>query len=234
MTGIPQERVDDSDRLSYIDADSNPIDQEILKIISEFAGGEVSLIQSFMGILPYFSLFHTMYLSAISKHEKYILNEEKNSEKGVNSLWIGSNEEKWRIEKAHYDTEYSFFMAQIQSHLGGADTIKTPEVQEYLRERHMGPETRDRFFTYFTGGESQSLGTPGSCAWPLGCVQNLNSEEFPYSDLLGNQEEHGRPKSLREATYSQHMCQLHNNWKSDNPLFDLRGILYCIYGPLED
>ena len=65
-------------------------------------------------------------------------------------------------------------------------------------------------------------------------VQTDNHEPEATSH---SEEEHGRPHSLRPGDPNQRMCIVHNSWKSDNLLFDVIGVLYCIFGegpPAED
>ena len=226
--GKEQRPVHNSEQFQYIADDSVPIDGETLLAISNFAGGNPLLIQTFMGIVPYFTLFHSMYLRAISRTNGYTMEEDKGG------LSIGTHGEKWKISRESYDAEYGTFLSDYQSLLGGQAEISIPQVLEKLDTLFLGKAQRDRFFKYFTGGESPSTGTAGSCAWPLGCVQNLPAEDFKFSYILGNEQEHSRPESLWFGAPTQEMCTLHNSWKTDNLLFDLTGILYCIFGPAEE
>ena len=214
-SGIPQRTVQHLDKL---DGGTFPVDSEMLESISDFVGGDPGLIQQFMSIIPHFTLFHSMYLRAVTQTLDSIRRSPLCEE--------NENDATWLIQEESFNQEYGKF---LQSFCQERELI-TAEGLTLLDEMHMGLETRDRFYRYFSGLESQSLSTPGSCAWPLGCVQNLPEDASPFSSELGSQDEHSRPQSLWNTVPNQKMCTLHNRWKGDNLLFDIQGVLYCVFG----
>ena len=214
-TGIPQRTVQHLDKL---DEGTFPVGSEMLASISDFVGGDPGLIQQFMSIIPHFTLFHSMYLRAVTQTLDSIRRSPLCEENG--------NDGTWQIQQESFNGQYANFLkSYCQEH-----DLRTPDAMISLDEMHMGMETRDRFYRYFSGFESQSLSTPGSCAWPLGCVQNLPEGDSPLSSELGSQDEHSRPQSLWNTVPNQKMCTLHNRWKGDNLLFDIQGVLYCVFG----
>ena len=93
-------------------------------------------------------------------------------------------------------------------------------VIEWMNAHHLGEETAKRFYRYFSGvsktsGKVKTRPIKDSCAWPLGCVQNLPHEESPYASSLCQEVEHSRPK-IYDPTVAgdQYMCRIRNQWKT--------------------
>lgn len=199
------------------------LDETLLLAISEFSGGNSRLIQQTMHLMPYFTLFHTIYVRVIVKSEDYM---SKSPLSKSNIDYDGGNRD-WVVSKEDFTMEYNQFVYKVSKERG----IGFDEALDDLASQNMGPETRDRFYEYFTGADlpSDNISGTGSCAWPLGCVQNI-SDIDDMAEELGSEKEHSRPKSLRDGQPNQRMCAIHNRWKGNNLLFDVIGILYCVFG----
>lgn len=212
-----------------------PLDSETIDSIAEFVGGNAKHILGIQRIIPYFSLFNGIYLRSISKNENYIHEKIKTDGNGKKyaSIWIGKDVNndgtKWAVTEEDFINEYRQFKATIGGKLG----IGGKELNDWLDKRKLGKETSERFWKYLSGKEVELGPISGTCAWPLGCVQNLKSDEFKNSYKLGNEKEHSRPKTLYEYSADQSMCHYHNMIKTDNPIFDLGGVLNCIYAKEE-
>ena len=125
-----------------------------------------------------------------------------------------------------WDDEYERFLNCYIENRG----LGPKEAVEEINQQRLGEDTSERFYEYFTGRETPLISIGGSCSWPLGCVQNLDPAEFKFSDRLLSENEHSKPKSLFEYSANQKMCCTHNRWKAANPLFDVGGMLWCIFG----
>jgi hypothetical protein len=223
--GKPQHPVRDGNGLPY---EVGEVDQAVLKLISEFTGGNPVLLRQTMHLMPYFTLFHTMYVRAVLTSKGALRKSP------LTNMYIDNEDKDWGVDKLRFNKEYNRFVSSVSKTQG----IDYQTAADLLISQNMGPETRDRFYQYFTGGSLPSDVRPGtgSCAWPLGCVQNIMDFD-PPAEKLGREEEHGRPHSLRPGDSNQRMCIVHNRWKGDNLLFDVIGVLYCIFGegpPAED
>jgi hypothetical protein len=62
------------------------------------------------------------------------------------------------------------------------------------------------------------------CAYPLGCVQNIDCVEAPFSNRLSWEHEHSRPRRWggSDTFDTQVMCTHHNRMKGDGFIFDVK------------
>jgi len=218
--GKPQHPIRDSHGNPY---QFQELDEDLLVAISEFSGGNAGLIQQTMHLMPYFTLFHTIYVRVVVKNENYM----SKSPLSKNNIDDNGGDRDWFVNKEDFTMEYNQFVLEVSKKLD----IEISQAIEDLTKMNMGPKTKDRFYEYFTGGDrpSDNLSGTGSCAWPLGCVQNIYNFDV-RAEELGSEKEHSRPKSLRDGQPNQYMCAIHNRWKGHNLLFDVIGILYCVFG----
>lgn len=87
--------------------------------------------------------------------------------------------------------------------------------------------------TYTADLEGLNLSYPNkktACAFPLGCVQNLEEGLAPFSNRLSWEHEHSRPKLWGgvDDIDSQVMCTHHNRIKGENFLFDVHTLAQII------
>jgi hypothetical protein len=79
--------------------------------------------------------------------------------------------------------------------------------------------------TYTSLLEGRNLSAPNRtvpCAYPLGCVQNIQRELAPFANQLSWELEHSRPGAWGGGDVdTQVMCTHHNRLKSDNFIFDV-------------
>lgn len=238
MFGNSQDPVSNSDRLDLFG--DYLLTEEDVDLISSFSGGNKQNIVSLMGILPYFSLFHSIYMRSITRlKDRYIRNQHRiehdfkwseRESSTISSVRIGRHGRKWFVEREDWDKEYlefeeKFILAEIE------DGRTAHEAREKLQQKFISSETSSRFYNYFSGQYTTCVPITGSCSWPLGCVQNIpEHEDYPMIESLLSEREHSKPSTLYSREPDQSMCYIHNRWKTWNPVFDLGGILWCIFG----
>ena len=209
-----------------------PIGDIEIQAISDFSGSNPSILKSFISIIPYFTLFHSIWMRAAARQpNKHLKTTQTKS--GQKILWIGDVEtdERWAISAEDYNKEYQKFKNLFRERMEAVSSrkISTIELQEELDRLHLGKETAERFRRYFSGEETPSQSISGSCANPQGCVQNL--QEFAeVGHKFVTEKEHSKPDVLWFGNADQKMCLTHNRWKSSNPMFDVGGMLWCILG----
>jgi len=213
-----------------------PIDDPLIELISSFTGTNSGILNSVIAIMPYHSLFNSIYMRAVVANSQKYIKQQTTEEGGIKStsVWIGDmlTGKQWAISPEDFKKEYQKFREEYKKFRFEKDGVKltTLERKRALEEIHLGHETAERFRRYFSGEETPRRPISGSCAWPLGCVQNLPTEEFPKSSDLLIHAEHSKPKILFQADADQTMCASHNMLKTNNTLFDVGGILWCILG----
>ena len=238
MFGDSQDPVSNSDRLDLFG--DYLLTEEDVDLISSFSGGNKQNIVSLMGILPYFSLFHSIYMRSVTRlKDRYIRNQHRiehdfkwgeRESSTISSVRIGRHGRKWFVEREDWDKEYlefeeKFILAEIE------DGRTALEAREKLQQKFISSETSSRFYNYFSGQYTTCVPITGSCSWPLGCVQNIpEHEDYPMIESLFSEREHSKPSTLYSREPDQSMCYIHNRWKTWNPVFDLGGILWCIFG----
>ena len=259
-----------ADQFASLEALAQVLEEFPVDLAARFAGGKPEQILALAGILPFFSLFSSIYFRSVTQgkksirvykrrgksketDEEYLQNKVKSDDEGldvepnkINSGGIPKiggweGRDRWYVEWEKYNTQYQAFRSELVVNFRETgkddrnDWNKT-SVIEWMNAHHLGEETAKRFYRYFSGvsktsGKVKTRPIKDSCAWPLGCVQNLPHEESPYASSLCQEVEHSRPK-IYDPTVAgdQYMCRIHNQWKTSNPMLDLGGILWCIYG----
>jgi hypothetical protein len=234
--GIHPEELARSNKLKPF-GEGYPIDDPLIELISSFTGTNSGILNSVIAIMPYYSLFNSIYMRAVVANSHKYIKQQTTEEGGIisTSVWIGDKltGKQWAISDEDFNKEYQKFRKEYRKFRFEKDGVElsTPELHRALKEIHLGYDTAERFRRYFSGEETPRRPISGSCAWPLGCVQNLPTEEFPKSSNLLTHAEHSKPKILFQADADQTMCASHNMLKTNNTLFDVGGILWCILGP---
>jgi len=241
-----------------------------IDIVAEFAGGKPEQILAFAGILPYFSLFNSIYFRSLTqgdgairvyprqsgskgtleqdfahvedpkKYRDWYPPEQGNVRQGsIPKIGGWGSRRRWYVEQDWYMNEYHKFRRRLkenfqESQKDGRDDWNIPNTQEWMEENNLGVETALRFYMYFSGaptGQIRRRAIQDGCAWVLGCVQNLPMQDAPFAAGLCQESEHSRPKIYdSQVAGDQVMCRIHNQWKTSNPLMDLGGILWCVFG----
>jgi hypothetical protein len=241
-----------------------------LETAAAFSGAKQEQIISMSGIMPYFSLFSSMYFRALTQGDDAVRiysrspgqkNTMEQDFEHVESIhppdswykpergnvrsgsipkiggWLGRR--RWFVERTRFMEEYKKFRMSLvtkfqESEKDNRQDWNISGVREWMAENYLGEETADRFWKYFSGvptGQIRRKAIHDGCAWPLGCVQNLPVDEAPFAGALCQEKEHSRPKIYDPTVEGdQFMCRIHNQWKTSNPLMDLGGILWCIFG----
>lgn len=258
----------------HVDRFENPQDLSNLfhdfpfETVAGFSGGKSQQIIAFAGIIPYFSLFSSMYFRATTQGSSTIKIYERSGKKDPSEIIEGnitdaigrkegtvipgivqpdhlpsiggfSDRRKWYVEEAKFLDELNKFTVLLkedfnQSNKDDRNDWNNYQVKQWMEEHHMGTPTAKRFWKYFSGAPTQQIRrnpTKDGCGWPLGCVQNLPQEDAQYASSLSQEVEHSRPKTYdNRSKGDQYMCSIHNRWKTSNPLMDLGGMLWCIFG----
>ena len=180
------------------------------------------------------------YVESIQKQNTGLTPERGNVRSGcIPKIGGWNGRRRWFVEEERFMKQYNAFRRQLKEEF--TDTNKDdrqdwniPAVEEWMKEKYLGRDTANRFWRYLSGaptGQIRRRAIHDGCAWPLGCVQNLPVEEAPFAGALCQESEHSRPKIYDStADGDQVMCRIHNQWKTSNPLMDLGGILWCIFG----
>jgi hypothetical protein len=234
MFGQQQEKVWINSNFAHLPGEPEiNIGQDVLEMISTFCGAESSGISLFQRVIPYFSLFSSIYFRVVSGKANLISSARSNDGEQIqSSIRFGELDgPEWKISRDDWDAEYEKF---VNAYIASKDDISVEIALAEIDDQSLGAGTSGRFYEYFTGIETPLISIGGSCSWPLGCVQNLDPDEFRYSKHLLSENEHSKPKSLFDYKANQKMCCTHNRWKAANPLFDIGGILWCIFGQSVD
>jgi hypothetical protein len=119
-------------------------------------------------------------------------------------------------------------------------SIDLPLIHDYykIKDHETRNEYGTRVWDYLGGNydariERLNLSTPDKylpCAFPLGCVQNLDFDDAKFANRLSWEHEHSRPRRWggNDSYDTQVMCTHHNRMKGDNFLFDTKTLTKLI------
>ena len=211
--------------------------------------GDLSLMKT---VLDLYSLYHGIFLRSCASYNEDISIDHTNndgetkqidSEKGELVLGV-TGVPIFSAKHDHYISEFLEFEDNCMTELKSRN-VDVDQIEIELRSRGISETVADNYWKYITGEDIASeaegyLLSPRrdmSCAWPLGCPQNIALIEdgtvMPhftprYAGRLSRERDHCRPSSITKDTplhpaqnALQPMCKYHNRLKREMPLWDI-------------